>query len=40
MHALSNRPTLEALRHMQMGDIIALPAEHLALLQKLQRGIA
>ena len=33
MHALSNRPTLEALRHMQMGDIIALPAEHLALLQ-------
>ena len=33
MHALSNRPTLEALRHMQMGDIVALSAEHLALLQ-------
>ena len=33
MHALPNRPTLEALRRMQMGDIIALPAEHLALLQ-------
>jgi len=33
MHAFPNRPTLEALRRMQMGDIIALPAEHLALLQ-------
>ena len=33
MHALSNRPTLEALRHMPMGDVVALPAEHLALLQ-------
>jgi hypothetical protein len=33
MHTLSNRPTLEALRHMALGDIVALPAEHLALLQ-------
>jgi hypothetical protein len=33
MHTLSNRPTLEALRHMPMGDVVALPAEHLALLQ-------
>ena len=33
MHALRNRPTLEALRHMPMGDVVALPAEHLALLQ-------
>jgi hypothetical protein len=33
MHTLSNRPTLEALRHMALGDIIALPAERLALLQ-------
>ncbi len=33
MHALPNRPTLEALRHMPMGDVVALPAEHLALLQ-------
>jgi len=33
MHALSNRPTLEAIRNMPLGDIVALPAEHLALLQ-------
>ncbi|MCA3451249.1 MAG: hypothetical protein INF92_12960 [Rhodobacter sp.] len=33
MHTLSNRPTLEALRHMALGDIVALSAEHLALLQ-------
>ena len=33
MHTLSNRPKLEALRHMALGDIVALPAEHLALLQ-------
>jgi len=30
---LSNRPTLDALRHMPVSDVIALPAEHLALLQ-------
>lgn len=29
----TNRPTLDALRHMPVGDVIALPAEHLALLQ-------
>jgi hypothetical protein len=29
----TNRPTLDALRHMPVSDIIALPAEHLALLQ-------
>ncbi|MBB5691707.1 hypothetical protein GXW77_14015 [Roseomonas alkaliterrae] len=28
-----NRPTLDSLRHLPVGDIIALPAEHLALLQ-------
>jgi len=28
-----NRPTLDNLRHLPVGDIIALPAEHLALLQ-------
>ena len=28
-----NRPTLDALRHMPVSDVIALPAEHLALLQ-------
>ncbi|MBE9606272.1 hypothetical protein IAI18_15510 [Acetobacteraceae bacterium H6797] len=30
---LSNRPTLNALRHMPVGEVIALPPEHLALLQ-------
>ncbi len=30
---LPNRPTLDALRHMPVSDIIALPAEHLARLQ-------
>jgi len=30
---LPNRPTLDALRQMPVSDIIALPAEHLALLQ-------
>lgn len=30
---LSNRPTLATIRQMPVGDIIALPAEHLALLQ-------
>jgi hypothetical protein len=29
----TNRPTLETLRHMPVSDVIALPAEHLALLQ-------
>ena len=29
----TNRPTLDALRHMPMSDVIALPAEQLALLQ-------
>jgi len=28
-----NRPTLDALRRMPVGEVIALPAEHLALLQ-------
>jgi len=32
MH-LPNRPTIDALRQMPVSDIIALPAEHLALLQ-------
>jgi hypothetical protein len=31
--ANTNRPTLETLRHMPVSDVIALPAEHLALLQ-------
>ena len=26
----TNRPTLDALRHMPVSDVIALPAEHLA----------
>ena len=30
---ISNRPSIDALRHMPVGEIIALPAEHLALLQ-------
>jgi len=30
---LPNRPTLDALRQMAVSDVIALPAEHLALLQ-------
>ena len=29
----TNRPTLDALRHMPVSEVIALPAEHLALLQ-------
>jgi hypothetical protein len=33
MDARSNRPTLEGVRHMPVAEIIALPAEHLALLQ-------
>ena len=28
-----NRPTLEVIRHMSVGEVLALPAEHLALLQ-------
>jgi len=34
MHALTNRPTLEHMRTMPIGEIVALPAEHLALLQE------
>ena len=30
---MTNRTTLDSLRHMPVSDIIALPAEHLALLQ-------
>jgi hypothetical protein len=33
MAMLVNRPTLDSLRHMPVGEMIALPAEHLALLQ-------
>lgn len=33
MDTRSNRPTLDALRHLPVGEVIALPAEHLALLQ-------
>ena len=29
----TNRPSLEALRHLPVSDVIALPAEHLVLLQ-------
>jgi hypothetical protein len=29
----TNRPTLDAVRHMPVGDVVALHAEHLALLQ-------
>ena len=32
-NAISNRPTLDVVRTMPVGDVIALPAEHLALLQ-------
>jgi hypothetical protein len=34
MTALSNRPTLESIRHTPIGELITLPAEHLALLQQ------
>ncbi|MCO6415153.1 hypothetical protein JYK14_03050 [Siccirubricoccus sp. KC 17139] len=33
MDARSNRPTLDSVRHLPVGEVIALPAEHLALLQ-------
>jgi hypothetical protein len=33
MDIRSNRPSLDALRHLPVGEVIALPAEHLALLQ-------
>ena len=33
MDMRSNRPTLDALRYLPVGEVIALPAEHLALLQ-------
>jgi hypothetical protein len=29
-----NRPTLESVRHTPIGELLALPAEHLALLQQ------
>jgi hypothetical protein len=31
---LTNRPTLDAARHMPVADLLALPSEHLALLQE------
>lgn len=31
---ISNRPSLDALRHMPIAELLALPAEHLALLQQ------
>jgi hypothetical protein len=31
---LSNRPSLDAARHMPVTDLLALPSEHLALLQE------
>ncbi|PHK93891.1 hypothetical protein CR162_16475 [Pseudoroseomonas rhizosphaerae] len=31
--ARTNRPTLDTVRHMPVGDVIGLPAEHLAMLQ-------
>ena len=30
----TNRPTLASVRHLPIGEVIALPAEHLALLQE------
>ena len=33
----SNHPTLADVRHMPVRDVIALPAEHLALLQSASR---
>ena len=30
----TNRPTLDSVRHLPIGEVIALPAEHLALLQE------
>lgn len=34
MPALTNRPTLEHIRTLPIGEIAALPAEHLAILQQ------
>ena len=34
MNARRNRPSLDAARHMPVADLLALPAEHLALLQE------
>jgi len=31
---LPNRPSLDAARHMAVGELLALPAEHLAILQE------
>ena len=33
MPALTNHPTLEHIRTLPIGEIAALPAEHLAILQ-------
>lgn len=34
MNPATNRPRLEAIRHVSIGEIAQLPAEHLALLQE------
>jgi len=34
MPTLTNRPTLDSIRTMPIGEIVTLPAEHLALLQE------
>ncbi|MCX7366316.1 MAG: hypothetical protein NTV97_31495 [Alphaproteobacteria bacterium] len=34
MSGLTNRPTLDSLRMLPIGEVAALPAEHLALLQE------
>ena len=34
MSGLSNRPTLDSIRMLPIGEVAALPAEHLALLQE------
>ena len=34
MSGLANRPTLDSIRMLPIGDIAGLPAEHLALLQE------
>ena len=34
MSGLTNRPTLDGIRTMPIGEVAALPAEHLALLQE------
>ena len=34
MSGLANRPTLDSIRMLPIGEVAALPAEHLALLQE------